>query len=151
MLNTVAEQEVRRKHAGGGRRQSGFTLLEVAVATTIAGLAMAGLFKVGSAGVFAVDAAGRVEEAIERAQSHLAAFGRHGAVTATEIEGEDGAGYGWRIRARPLITEQPAPAGNGPLMTLYDVEVMISWRAWGRDRSVVLATRRIGAVTSEQR
>src|SRR4030088_3809545 len=84
---------------GGGA--SGFTLLEVVVAVSIAGLALVGLFKAGSTGLFAANTAGRVEEAVERAQSHLAAFGRASDVFAGEIEGDDGGGFHWRLGARP--------------------------------------------------
>ena len=54
----------------------GFTLLEVVVALAIAALALVGLFQAGSGGLFAVDTAARAEEAVQRAQSHLAAVGR---------------------------------------------------------------------------
>jgi hypothetical protein len=30
-------------------------------------------------------------------------------------------------------------------MTLFAVDVEISWRAWGRNRSIVLDTRRLGS------
>src|SRR6266446_5415666 len=58
---------------------SGFTLLEVVVALAIAGLALVGLFRAGSGGLLAVDTAARAEEAVQRAQSHLAAVGRDAA------------------------------------------------------------------------
>src|SRR5947209_4937573 len=95
-------------YAGGKGRTAGFTLLEVVVATAITGLALVGLFQAGTSGVFAVDGAARVDEAIERAQSHLAAFGRSGAVGPGEIEGDDGGGYHWRLRSRPIATQQAA-------------------------------------------
>src|SRR5260370_4680943 len=91
---------VARPDAGSPPR--GFTLLEIVVALAIMGLALVGLFRAGSGGVLAVDAAGHVNEAIERAQSHLAAIGRIAAITPGETEGDDGGGYGWRVRARPL-------------------------------------------------
>jgi general secretion pathway protein I len=134
--------------AGGRSGERGFTLLEVMVATAIAGLALVGLFKAGSAGVFASDVAARVEQAVERAQSHMAAFGREGAVTASEMEDDDGGGYHWHLRAMPLASEQLARSGNAPSISLFDVQVMISWRASGRNRSVVLTTRRIGPVAA---
>ena len=59
---------------------TGFTLLEVVVALAIAALALVGLFQAGSGGLFAVDTAARAEEAIQRAQSHLAAVGRDAAL-----------------------------------------------------------------------
>jgi len=39
----------------------------------------------------------RTDEAIERAQSHLAAFGRAGAITPGEMAGDDGSGYRGRF------------------------------------------------------
>ena len=125
-------------------RARGFTLLEVVVAVAIAGLALVGMFQAGSGGLFAADAAARVDEAIERAQSHLAAFGRASAIVPGEIEGDDGGSYHWRLRARPVATQQSSPPRqNGIAHSLYDLEVMISWNAGGRTRSVVLQTRRI--------
>jgi general secretion pathway protein I len=145
MLNNVCKHPPRRVASREYGPEYGFTLLEVVVATAIAGLALVGLFKAGSTGLLAGDAAGRVEEAVERAHSHLAAFGRERTVAASDMEGEDGGGYHWRLRASPLVTEQAASAGKSQFITLFDVHVMISWRAAGRYRSVVLDTRRIGA------
>ena len=87
------------------RSTQGFTLLEVVVALVIAALALIGLFRAGSGGLFASETAVRVDEAIERAQSHLAAFGRTGAVTPGDMEGDDGGGYRWRVRVEPIAGE----------------------------------------------
>src|SRR6266851_9824415 len=96
--------------AGAARRRAGpargFTLLEIVVALAIMGLALVGLFRAGSGGVLAVDVAGHVDEAIERAQSRLAAIGRGGAIGPGEIEGDDGGGYRWQVRTRPLAALQ---------------------------------------------
>jgi general secretion pathway protein I len=126
--------------------ERGFTLLEVVVALVIASLALVGLFRAGSGGLFASDMAARVDEAIERAQSHLAAFGRSGAVAPGEMDGDDGGGYRWRVRVQPIAVE-PVMAQGQPAAAraLYAVEVQISWGAAGRTRSVILETRRLGA------
>ncbi len=120
----------------------GFTLLEIVVALAIAGLALVGLLRAGSGGVLAVDAAGHVNEATQRAQSHLAAFGRIAAITPGESDGDDGDGYRWRVRARPLAAWQVGSAAEAATITLYEVEIAISWKAGGR--SVVLTSRRLG-------
>src|ERR1700757_2875282 len=90
----------------GRGRVGGFTLLEVVVALAIAGLALVGLFRAGSEGLFAVDAATRAEEAVQRAQSHLAAVGRNAALTEGEFNGDDGGGYRWRLRVTPVSSRQ---------------------------------------------
>jgi general secretion pathway protein I len=137
---TVAS--VARHDAGSSAR--GFTLLEVVVALAIAGLALVGLFRAGSGGVVAVDAAGHVSQAIERAQTHLAAFGRIAVITPGETEGDDGGGYRWRVRVRPLSAWQIGSGASVATVTLFGVEVAISWQAGRRQRSVVLSSLRLG-------
>src|SRR6201993_4872107 len=108
---------------------NGFTLLEVVVALAIAGLAVVGLFHVGSGGVFAVDTAARAEEAVQRAQSHLAAVGRDAALVEGELTGDDGAGYRWSLRISPITSRQSAAQDgvSSAATTLFNVEVAISW------------------------
>jgi len=131
-------------------RDSGFTLLEVVVALAIAALALVGMFRAGSGGLFAVDAATRTEEAVQRAQSHLAAVGHNAALTEGEFTGDDGGGYRWRVRVRPVTSRQaPGPDGlTSVASTLFDVEVAISWAGPAGERSVVLRTLRLGTAGS---
>jgi general secretion pathway protein I len=132
------------------RRRGGFTLLEVVVALAIAGLALVALFQAGSTGLFAADTSARAEEAVERAQSHLAAVGRDAALTAGQFTGDDGGGYRWRLGVQPLASRQtPGPDGVSTITTtLFAVEVEISWRDEGRSRSVVLKTLRLGSTAA---
>jgi general secretion pathway protein I len=125
---------------------AGFTLLEVVVAVAIAGLAMVGLFEAGSGGIFAVDTAARAEEALERAQSHLAAVGRDAALVQGDLSGDDGAGYRWQLSVRSVAQRQRVAAdGITPQnMTLFSVEVAISWQSRGHPRAIVLRTLRLG-------
>jgi general secretion pathway protein I len=125
-------------------RTRGFTLLEVVVALAIAGLALVGLFRAGSGGVLAVDAAGRANEAIQRAQSQLAQFGRSYAITLGDSEGDDGDGYRWRVHARPLAAWQVGSGAGAATITLFEVQIAISWQAGGGRRSVVLTSLRLG-------
>jgi general secretion pathway protein I len=131
--------------------EAGFTLLEVVVALAIAALALVGLFQAGSGGLFAADTAARAEEAVQRAQSHLAAIGRDAALVAGQSAGDDGGGYRWRLRVQPMAAraggaaDAAAGAPPGSTLTLFDVEVAIAWHSRGRDRAVVLRTRRLGA------
>ena len=128
------------------RRDAGFTLLEVVVATAIAAIALVALFQAGSTGLLTVHEATRIEAAVDRAQSHLAEFADTRAVTPGESEGDDGDGYHWRLTAR-RIASQPADEPdqvNAP-SSLYDIAVTISWGAGRHQRSVELETQRIGA------
>ena len=131
-------------------RGNGFTLLEVIVALAIAAVALVGLFQAGSGGLFAVDTAARAQEAVQRAQSHLAAVGRSAALVQGEFTDDDGGGYRWRLRVRPVATHRASASGGGSaaLPTLYDVEVAVSWLGRSTDRSVVLKTLRLGAARS---
>jgi general secretion pathway protein I len=131
-------------------QEGGFTLLEVVVAVAIAAMALVGLFQAASGGLFAVDTAARVEEAIQRAQSHLAAIGRSADLVQGEFTDDDGSGYRWRLRARPMATRQASLAdGNvAATITLFEVEVAISWPGRNGDRSVVLKTLRLGTAAS---
>ena len=135
------------------RGAHGFTLLEVLVALAIAGLAFIGLFQAGSGGMIAADTAARAEEAVQRAQSHLAAVGRDAALVEGEFTDDDGGGYQWRLRVRPLGSRQLASAGGGDstaALTLFDVEVAILWPGRNGERSVVLKTLRLGTSSGGQ-
>ena len=121
-------------------------MLEVVVALAIAGLALVGMFQAGSTGLVTADIAARAEEAVERAQSHLAAVGRDAALSAGQFTDDDGGGYRWRLSIQPVESRQmPGPEdGSTTSATLYAVEVEISWRDAGHQRSVVLKTLRLG-------
>lgn len=150
-MRSDLKADVVRSRCVFGSDARGFTLLEVTIAVAIAGLAFVAMFQAGSTGLLAANTAARFEEAIERAQSHLAAFGRAAAVVPEESEGDDGGGYHWRLRARPLAAHQLAQAEqNAPAANLYDVEVLISWHAGDRTHSVVLHTRRLGVAVAPQ-
>jgi len=131
-------------------KSGGFTLLEVVVALAIAAVALVGLFRAGSGGLFAVDTAARAQEAVQRAQSHLAAVGRDAALVEGDFTDDDGGGYRWRLRVRPVATRQVLAArGNANTTeTLFDVEVAISWAGRSGDRSVVLRTLRPGTAAN---
>jgi general secretion pathway protein I len=129
-----------------GAPEAGFTLLEVVVAVAIAGLALVALFQAGGGGLFATDTAARAEEALQRAQSHLAAVGRDAALVQGDSSGDDGGGYRWHLQVMPAAQRQTVAAdGVTPQnATLYSVRVSVSWRSRGHERAVELQTLRLG-------
>src|SRR5579859_18463 len=138
------------------RSERGFTLLEAVVAFAIAALALGVLFRAATGGLVAVDTAGRYEEAVSRAKSHMASIGHDGPLSETQTEGDDGGGYHWRIRIVPLASANPANGQPAPFLqassrkpTLYSVEVGISWSDGGRHREFLLQSQRIGAPGGE--
>lgn len=150
MENDLAERGATAAHASVRYGTRGFTLLEVVVAIAIAALALVALFRAGSAGLFSADTAVRVAEAVERAQSHLSAFGQAVALKPGELEGDDGDGYHWKIVARPIAMQPPPqPEQAGVATALYDVTVVVSWPDSGRSHSVILNTLRIGGAAAQ--
>lgn len=138
------------------RGHAGFTLLEVLAALLIAGLALGILTQGAITGLAATARAGRYEEAMERARSHLAAVANAGRLGPVDDEGDDGGGFRWRHRVAEITTsasavgtpraEQP----TGPAITLYAVSVVIAWAEDGRERGVALATQRLGSGPAER-
>src|SRR5579864_2641394 len=125
-------------------RERGFTLLETVVALAIASMAFVALFQAGSTGLFAVDTASRADEALERAQSHLAALGAGAAMIPGDSEGDDGGGYRWHLHVRPISSRglPPQDGSSGGILTLFDVEVSITWPTGHHQREVVLKSQR---------
>jgi len=123
----------------------GFTLLEVIVAIVITTLALIGMFEAAGGGLMAAETAGRVEEAVERGQSHLAALGRGAALVQGDLSGDDGGGFHWDLRVQPLALRAGDPRlGQRPTPSLYTVEVTISWQEGRRRKAIVLSTLRLG-------
>lgn len=151
----------RPRVAGSG--DSGFTLLEVLVAFVIAALALGVLFEGAVEGIRSTRIADRTQEAMSRAQSHLATIGHGVALGPLTQEGEDGSGFHWSLR---IVLLQSATigssdgsnggfgngggdsAGKQPRAALYAVQVTESWpdeaAAGDHTRSVTLRTERLG-------
>ena len=133
-------------------REHGFSLLETVVALAIASMAFVALFQAGSTGLFAVDTASRADEALERAQSHLAAVSAAAGMVQGDSEGDDGGGYRWHLHIRPVASRSlPSQEGNAPtIVSLFDVEVSITWPSNHHERAVVLKSQRLTALEGSQ-
>ncbi len=123
----------------------GFTLLEVLVAFIIAALALGALTRGVAGGLLSSQVAAHTQQAVSRARSHLAALL---VPVPGDTRGDDGGGYVWHqvvtaaaVAARP-VAGTAAPRARRPI--LYDVTVTIGWSLDGGERSVTLATQRLG-------
>ncbi len=134
------------------RSDRGFTLLEVLVAFIIAALALGALFNGTATSLMATATAGRYEEAMSRAESHLAEAS-HGVPSRIQSQqGEEGNGYQWAVRITPVATAPPRPPDPAsgavpPPLALYAVEVTESWRDSEGPRQIRLVGRRIGVAS----
>jgi len=125
--------------------QRGFTLIEVLIAFAIAAMALGLLFQAASSSGGAAHLAGNYEEAVSRAKSHMASLGRESDIAPGEQSGDDGGGFRWRVKITPSAVAQPPQDGQVPnaRLTLFDVEVSVSWADGGRPHAVVLHTQRL--------
>jgi general secretion pathway protein I len=127
----------------------GFTLIEVLVALVITLIAL----DVLSGGIVsslrtAHDTA-VWDQAVSRAESHLAAITDPGRVLG-ERRGDDGGGYRWRTQVA-FLGSAPAPnVSRGGLWArgtgLYAVSVTEFWQAGHTEQSFVLNSARLGPV-----
>jgi general secretion pathway protein I len=133
-------------------REHGFSLVETVVALAIASMAFVALFQAGSTGLFAVDTASQADEALERAQSHLAALGTGVILIQGDSEGDDGGGYRWHLRVQPVASRALSSQDGSPtgVATLFDVEASITWPAHHHQRAVVLKSQRLVASAGTQ-
>ena len=135
----------------------GFTLLEVMIAFVIAALAIGALFGGTVSGLDATQVAGRYDEAVSLARSHLAAIGHGAAIAPQQTSGADGENFSWHLRiheagSRQLsLSDQDRANDVKPTRAiLFDIVVTESWKEGGRDRQVSIATRRFDVKAADQ-
>ena len=125
--------------------ERGFTLLEVLIAFSIAAAAILVIMRANLAGIDSARTAARYEEAVARARSHLANTGIAAPLSPGTSSGDDGGGYQWRIDVTPIGSTGTPPTGIDlpQSITLYEIAVHVGWRDIGRQREVILRTRRL--------
>jgi general secretion pathway protein I len=129
----------------------GFTLLEVVIALVIAGIAAGGLLQAVGTGLHATRSATLYDQAIVRAQSHVASAMYGTTLSAGDWRGDDGGGFRWRLHVAPVAAAALKPVGViGPRgaasvpVTLWGVTVWIAWDDGGVEKQVRLDTEQVG-------
>ncbi len=136
------------RHAGRSPGDRGFTLIEVLIAFLIAAMAVAALVHTTTGAVTSSRVAGRYDEAVARAQSHLAALSAS-PLTDSDRQGDEGGGFHWRVRVAMAGTTHAASQFRAiprSAITLYRITVTISWTEGERSRAVQLDSARLGPV-----
>ncbi|MGD9511058.1 MAG: prepilin-type N-terminal cleavage/methylation domain-containing protein [Geminicoccaceae bacterium] len=116
-----------------GRPAAGFTLIEVLVAFTVAGLLLAAAYRLIALGLDRDVEAGREVTAALLAQSLLVDGGPG---LPGERRGQFPEGYRFRVTVRP-VTAPPGAAG------LLRIEATVGWSERDPERSVTLTTERL--------
>jgi len=127
--------------------ERGFLLIEVLIASLIAVAAITAILHAATGGIVSSRVAGRVDEAVARANSHLATLSALPLVES-DRQGDESAGYHWHVRVVSAGTVHPSnvltatPAGA---ITLYRISVSISWTESGHRRAVQLDSARLSS------
>ena len=121
-----------------GRRQKGFSLLEVLVAFSILALSMGVLMQIFSGGLHNVELSGHHVKAVAIARSLLARLGSETPVLAGEQSGEFGDPerpaelYNWQMTQQALEEVPESGASGQPAMLspfgLMGVTLSVSWQ-----------------------
>jgi general secretion pathway protein I len=129
------------------RTETGFTLLEVLVAFVIAALALGALYEGTLTGIRSVRDAARYEQALSRADSHMAALMVSGSAHSGTQSGDDGGGFRWETEETPVGEHaEPAQAG-GTMPVLFELKVTMSWQMDGGDRRITRHSERLASVS----
>jgi general secretion pathway protein I len=125
-----------------GRPDSGFTLIEILVAFTIAVVLVGALYQVFSTGLRSASMAADYSNAILLAESALDAVGAQGMLTPGQLSERVDGKYTRSMVVRPRPDLLPPDAVNAALIP-YEVEVRVAWQSGRQVRSIAFATLRL--------
>ena len=135
-----------------GRRDAGFSLLEVMVALVVASLALGILVRAIGLGLAAARSERDMAEAVARARSRLAEFTGARSLSPGVRGGQDDNGYLWQVRVErvgvaPAWRALRLKGGFQALDTaLFQITVSISWPEGGVTRALTLTDHVLIAV-----
>lgn len=119
------------KKQGQNRREAGFTLLEVLIALTILGLAIASLFDLLKAGLYASEASAGYSRALFHAHGKMGEILVQDPLEAKSDSGSFDDGYSFQTRVSEYELDNMLTAGEGfeqadPVTRTYLIDVFIT-------------------------
>ncbi|HKS89592.1 MAG TPA: prepilin-type N-terminal cleavage/methylation domain-containing protein [Stellaceae bacterium] len=127
---------------------AGFSLIEVLIALTIAGLALTAISQVFGTGFLAHRANADAAAALTLAEGKIAAAGATEPLRPGVTRGEFTDRFKWEVdiaRYRDTDEETPTASDVSHLsIALYRISTVVSWHDGGRARRLTLSTLRLG-------
>jgi type II secretory pathway pseudopilin PulG len=118
---------------------SGFTLLEILVAFTIATTALGLLFRIHASSTATVVLSEQYQQATALGQRLIAEYSVTERTLAFTRTGSADA-FDWAVRASPYPGSIEDTSGQRPPYALRSLEAEVSWLARDRDRRIVIRT-----------
>ena len=128
-----------------GRRQAGFSLLEILVAFSILALSLGVLLNIFSTAMRGVGLGEEYSKATSLLDARLAALGSEIPVESGSQSGSEGEGpeYRWQITLSPYgEVDQFQALGE---LELFQVDVEVTWEAGGGQRRIAVSTLRLAS------
>lgn len=123
----------------GDRKGMGYTLLETLVALSILGLSLVLILELFSGGLRGNKVAGDYDRAILHAKETMETILLSMDFEEGRIQGEYGDGYEWEAFIAPFHEENAEQGGQGT-SSLFEIRVLVRWRAESAERQFELCT-----------
>ncbi len=120
---------------GAGKRQRGFSLLEMVVAVAILGLSLGMLYQAAGGATRSISTSEDYAYAVVIAQSLLALHDQV-PVEGVTLSGTTGDGYEWEVISRPWHADERM--GEEAVARLHWLDVRVRWGSYIRPREFVL-------------
>lgn len=118
------------------KHNSGFSLLEVLVAFSIAALSLGVLFQIYTKGTTAVILGEEYAQAVVIAESRLAYATVFENLEVSETSGRENDRYDWEVSVEDYVDE--TASDFTPVLLLKQVKVTVTWDSVGNSRSINL-------------
>lgn len=124
------------------QKNRGFTLLEVLVAFSITALALGVMYRIYAKGTTSAILGKEYAEAVNIAESKLAAAGVEESLDNGVSSGTENNKYEWQISVDDYEYNDDGDNGFEQPLQLKEIELLVSWDSLGKHRSINLHTLR---------